>query len=360
MTEVGVALALYWAWGVVLAARMGWTDGEYSTLPAGLARSRAHYESQFVVTDTRVVRGVLRLPFRMPGAYWLYGWAGWVRPAWQRPMGRGFSLGLSVAGVTVLLLWARELAGPAGVAWAAAVLVASATLVGSYATASYEGAIAAGWMLGLYAVWHDAPLAAVACGIALALLRASALPQSCLLWALAGSWWGILAAGAVFGYLWGWQREVLMANGWVLLLRREEGAPFVPRDGWAYGLRVVAQRYEPWLLILPMTGVGLGVGVPRPVWALLGVTLLALVAAHGPRAWIRPKWVVGYLPDFALPVVLVAGVALAQLGKWAWVVGGVAVLWGLWRPRHPAIPTEGKIIWKHGRPHDQRTAWDHE
>jgi len=332
---IAAILVGYAAYGLWLARRMGWCDGEYGLLPAGAAVQQARYQQEFGVAPA-LVGGVARLPFRLPGAYWVYAWARYVPLERQRALGRGVSLALSLPGVTLTLIWAQELGGPAAAVGVGLVLLSSATLVGSYATASYEGLQATLWLGGLYAAWHGLPLLAVLCGSALALLRASALPQAFALLVLSSSGWAYLAAAGIGWYL-GGHPEVVAANGWVRLIRREHAVPFIPRDGWAYGLRVLAQRYEPvagWLALA-----GIGHALPAPCGTLLTVTAGTLVAAHAPRALIRPKWVVGYLPDFALPVVLVLAVALAPAladPAWWWAAG-VVTAWGLLRRRHPAL-----------------------
>lgn len=330
---IGGVLA-YLAWGAWLASRMDWTDGEYGLLPAGAVIQVRRYRAEFG-TAPPLVGGVARLPFRLPGAYWLYAWAPYVAWRHQRPFGRALSLAVSAVGVGVTLVWAQELAGPWAVAWAALILCSLASVTGAYATASYEGAVATLWMGGLYAAYHEAPMLALCCGVTLALVRASALPQAVALWVLSYPLLAPLALGAL---LLSWPRDVIMANGWVRLFYGENAVPFMPRDGWAYGLRVLGQRYEPalgWALLV------WAAGWPRyPGPDLLGITTAALFFAHAPRALIRPKWVAGYLPDFALPVILVAAVQITSLPVTWWSAAGVAMTaaWGLMRPRHPAIP----------------------
>jgi hypothetical protein len=107
-------------------------------------------------------------------------------------------------------------------------------------------------------------------------------------------------------YLWGCQREVVLSQGWARLIRGEP-CPVrgIPRDGWAYGLRVTGQRYAT-LGVAILAVLALGHWDAKAAW-MLAVTGVAFVATHLPRALIRPKWCVGYLPEWGLGVVVALG-----------------------------------------------------
>jgi len=327
---VAALCALYAGYGLFLASRMVWTDGEMGLLPAGYGQLRQRYQASWGVP---LPVGPARLSYRLPGAYWLYAWAPHVPRDCQLALGRAFSLALSLPGVAATLIWAGELGGPFATLAAGIMLLSSATLVGTYATASYEGVVASLWMVGLYAAWHGAPTAAVACGAALAGLRHTAYWQAWALWLAAGTdLAGAVAIGSLVVLFCGAPASFWTVFWW------GTPPPGLPRDGWVKGGRVLAQRYEPfagWLALALVSHAW------TPVTArLAAVTLGLLVVQHGQRAWWRPKWVVGYLPDFALPVVLILAVAIAPaLGKvdwWPYVLLWLG--WGLWRRRHPALP----------------------
>ena len=332
MRWVLAGCAAYAGYGAWLAWRLPWTDGEYTGLPAGAERMRAHNarDEMGPAVLGPVIGGVRRIQYRMPGSYWLYAWARYVPAAWQRPLGRAQSLLVSTAGVGLALTWAHEFGGPRALAFVLLLLLSSAALVGTYATASYEGMVATLWLSGCYALAHDWPGLAVGYGFLLALLRVFAWPQAVLLW-LGAPLWGGAAAVLVGGGL-------ALSHGGVFKAGHRAFSRIRPGPDttWVYAARTLAQRYEPWVGWLALAACAGWPGATSR-W-LIGLSLVALVAGPGVLAWKRPKWVVGYLPDLALPVVVALGVHLATLpGEWVMMAAGCCVGWGLARPRHGAL-----------------------
>lgn len=324
------AYALYGAW---LARRLPWTDGEYTLLPAGFRHFHAHNIGDEFGESVRGPRvgGVTRVTFRMPGSYWLYAWARWVPPRWQRPLGRLQSLAVSTAGVALALSWAGELGGPRAVWLAVALLVSTAALTGAYAAASYVSATAALWLAGLYAALHGAFGWAALAGLALLALRVLAWPQALLLWMVGDSAWGLAAAAVALVGLVLPNRRVFGA-GWRALGR------VAPRwdTTWRYAALTLAHRFEPWA---GWGALAVAAGWPAAQPGLLVVaSLLVWLSGPGVLMVVRPKWVVGYLPEVALPLVVGFAAHLASLpGGWPDVAFGLCVGWGLARPRHSAL-----------------------
>ena len=112
---------------------------------------------------------------------------------------------------------------------------------------------------------------------------------------------------------------MVLSQGWVRLLKGEPcPVQGMPDDGWGYALRTLVRRYESWgawglaAIIL---------GLPLGLWGndghaaftnVLIPSLGVLVVTHLPRALIRPKWVIGYLPDYAFAMAVVFGTVLAH------------------------------------------------
>ena len=329
---IGGLLALYALYGAWLGRRMAWCDGEMAVLPAGQALLAPRWAASF--PGGPPYPGP-RLPWRLPGVYGLYGpwWTSRVALERQRAVGRLVGLALSLPGVALTLIWAQELGGVHATLAAGMILLSSATLVGSYSTASYEGLVASLWLGGLSAWWHGWPLLAGAAAVGLFLLRHTSFWQATALLGLVNTWWSFLCFGGMVLHLWANFPATLATVFWL-----GTPPPGLPRDGWRHGLWVLAQRYEPmagWLALALLIH-----RVPPTGALLLAVTAATLLVTHGQRAVWRPKWVIGYLPDFALPVVLVLAVALAPaLARPAWWPYAALWLgWGLWRRRHPALP----------------------
>lgn len=323
------ACAVYVAHGAWLGWRLPWTDGEYTLLPAGVAYHLAQapmYPGP--LGDT--VQGVIRLPYRTPGAYWLYAWTPHVPATWQRAAGRAWSLGLSTAGVGLALAWAGALGGSAAVGLALLLLLGSAPVVGAYASASYEGAVATCWLAGLAALAWGRPELAAAAALLLPVLRLTCWPQAAWLCVGAGLW-GVGAAVLLALWFLGPQRAVLRAAVQAARHADTSGADI----SWRFGLRTAAQRYEPWAV---WAALALLAGLPTatPAWLLLA-SALTFAVGMAPLARRRPKWAVGYLPDVALPAIVALAAHVSTLGPWAWAVAGIAAGWGLARPRHPAV-----------------------
>ena len=78
--------------------------------------------------------------------------------------------------------------------------------------------------------------------------------------------------------------------------------------GWWHGLKTLAQRYEAWGVWFTVTGV-LGHWNGQGA-RLLGLTVGLFVLTHLPRMLIRPKWAVGYVAEWMLPVAVAIGTML--------------------------------------------------
>lgn len=326
------ALALYALYGAWLAWRLPWTDGEYTLLPAGAALHRAHNERDEFGDSVRgaAVGGVTRITFRMPGSYWLYAWARWVPEAWQRPLGRLQSLAISTAGVALAVHWAGDVAGPRAAWLVVALLLSTAALTGAYVTASYEGATATLWLAGTYLLIHHHSSWAAVEGAGVLALRVLAWPQALVLWAGSGLWGVAIGLGTLLLLVWP-RRHIFVAG-------RRALDRVTPRadTSWCYAARTLAQRFESWVgwgLLALLTG--------RPAWEpglLIAGSLFVWLLGPGVLMVVRPKWLVGYLPDVALPIVVGFAMHLATLpGGWPDIAFGLCVGWGLARPRHSAL-----------------------
>ena len=228
-----------------------------------------------------------RMPFRLPLEYALWAWAESLIVA------RCVAMAVSSVGMWIAMTWAGPVAG--------LIVLSSPALVKALSSATYVPYVATLWAGGLYALSLGWPSVAIACAVALAVLRPTAWGMALALLVLAPWAWSLPVLWLLVCYLWGCQREVVLSQGWARLLRGES-CPVrgIPRDGWVYGLRVVGQRY--WTV-----GVAGLAAVIFGHWDALAMGLLALtcvtfMTTHLPRALIRPKWVVGYMPEWGLGV----------------------------------------------------------
>lgn len=247
-----------------------------------------------------------RMPFRLPMEYWLYAWARHKR--WGLRAGRLLALGIGGAGVALAMGYAQALSGPIAGLLAGCILISNPIVIRALVSATYVPWVASLWTLGLWALAANQWQIAMACGVLLAMLRATSWGMALwLLWASGG----IVLASGLAAYLWLKHPDVVRAQGWWRVLRGE-ACPVkgLPRDGWGYALQIGGQRFEAWGAWL-LAAIVLG-HWEKPALGLLAVTLAVLVATHAPRAMIRPKWVLGYLPDYALPVAVAIGVTLTS------------------------------------------------
>lgn len=242
-----------------------------------------------------------RLPWRLPAEYWLTAWTQDLYVA------RFAALGVSGLGLGLTMAYAAQLAGPLAGVLAGLIICSSPTVVSALVTASYVAPVATLWVGGLYALHLGHPLLAAGCGVALACLRPTSWGQALwLLWASGG----IVMAAALAAYFWLEHRQVIESQGWALRLRGIAcNVARYPRDGWHKGARELVKRYEAWGAWSLLAGVT-GHWHPEARW-LLGLTLAVLLATHLPRILYRPKWVLGYLPDFAFPVATGLAVVIA-------------------------------------------------
>jgi len=177
-------------------------------------------------------------------------------------------------------------------------------LMAGLTSATYVPWVSTAWTLGLTRE-HPWPL-----GVLLALLRPTAWWQAA--WLLGGDGmrgWGWLLAVVVY-MVW-FHREVIQSQGWVRLLRRDP-CPIrgIVHQGWGYAIRVTVTRY----------GACGGLAVLAALvgeWHADSVRWLALsgglfVLTHLPRMLLRPKWAVGYLPEWGVPVVGALAITLGR------------------------------------------------
>lgn len=296
-----LALITFWLIGVYLACRLPANDMERSYLDLEREEMARRYQREFGRPIPR------RMPFRLPAEYWLYAWTS------DLLLARSAALVVSTVGMWLTMAYAERVQPGAG-AVAGAILITSPTIVGALASATYVPYTATLWVGGLYAIYTGHEWVAIACGVALALVRASAWGMALALWALTLPY-SLIAAAGVAGYLWRYQQPVVLSQGWARLLRREPCPVMgIPRDGWHYALRVLGKRYESWGAwgIITIVLYSRGAEYNAEVIFLLTLTLLTFTLTHLPRALIRPKWVVGYVPEFVLPVAVALAVALAR------------------------------------------------
>ena len=128
------------------------------------------------------------------------------------------------------------------------------------------------------------------------------------LWLLWASGTIIMAIGLAL-ILYGLHTDVVHSQGWIRLLRREPcPVQALPQDGWWYGAKTLFKRYEPWGVWFTVVGM-LGHWDGQGGW-LLGLTVGLFVLTHLPRMLIRPKWAVGYVPEWLFPVAVAIGLML--------------------------------------------------
>ena len=125
-------------------------------------------------------------------------------------------------------------------------------------------------------------------------------------------WWtgGLWSLFFMSVTIWCWYPDVVRSQGWWKLLRREPvGLQNWPQDGWGYAARILVKRYESWVPCVLLAGVLSG---PKggTVLGLLLVSLVGYAVTHLPRTLFRPKWAVGYLPEWLLPIAVALGVSL--------------------------------------------------
>ena len=284
-----VALATY------IARSMPATDFERDYLGLDTERMAADYQHDFGLPMPA------RKPWRLPGEYYLYAW---TRTLWKA---RAAAIGVSSLGVWLAMQYAQTLGGPRAGLITGLVIVASPYFVSQLAAASYKAPVATLWVGGLYALATGHPFVAGLAGIILALLRPTSWWMAgWLLW-WAGGAWPVITMSIT---LWCWYPRMVRSQGWWFLISGQPCPIFgMPRDGWLFGLKTLGQRYEAWGVWLTVAGV-LGHWSGEATW-LLGLTGALFTLTHLPRALIRPKWVIGYLAEWLLPVAIAIGLALA-------------------------------------------------
>ena len=297
MPGMFLILVVYALVGAYLIHRLPPNDVERSMLDIDHHEMARRYAHEFGGTIPE------RMPFRLPLEYWLWGWTD------DLPSARLVGAYIGGLGFTLTTLYARHLGGTRAALIAGCIVVTSPILMRGLVSASYVPYVATLWVGGLYALATGHPFMALACAVGLTLIR----PTS---WWMAGTllihvpWhWSLPVAFLLACYLWGRQREVVLSQGWVRLLRREPcPVQGIPQDGWGYAVRIAATRFEAW------GALGL-VALVVGRWESAAVNLLLIsagvaVMTHLPRALIRPKWVLGYAPEFALPVAVALGILL--------------------------------------------------
>ena len=284
--------------GGYLLMRLKPTDSERDGLGLDLAVQVARWKSDFGRDDYP-----LRAPWRLPAEYWLFAWAPSLIVA------RCAALVVSCGAVWVTMLYATSLGGPRAGIVAGVIVLCSPQLVGVLVTASYVAPVSLLWVGGLYALHTGHPLIAAYCGVALSLLRATSWGQAIILWTMTSP----IAIPLMGAFIWWYHPNVVRAQGWWKLIRREPvGLQNWPQDGWGYAARILVKRYESWVPCVLLAGVLVEVQGPKVeyVLGLLLVSLIGFGVTHFPRTLFRPKWAVGYLPEWLLPVAVALGVAL--------------------------------------------------
>lgn len=298
MIAEALIIVAYLGIGGAVLSRWGPTDSECSYLNLNPNVMAARYAREF--RQSAMPR---RMPFRLPAEYWLYAW---THRLW---LARVAALTVGGVGVWVAMQYAAHLASPTAGVLAGVIILSSPYTVGMLGTASYVAPVATLWVGGLYAVATGHPVLATAIAAVLALLRASSWGMAGVLWFLAGGWAWVTAA-AVIGYLLLYHWPVIRAQGWVRLALSEPcPVQGIPRDGWGYAIRIAATRFEAWWA-WGLAALTLGVW-STPAYTLMLLTISLFAATHLPRALIRPKWILGYVPDFVLPMAVALAVALA-------------------------------------------------
>lgn len=284
-------LAVYIAFCVYLIRRLPWTDSERSYLDVDHHEMAGRYEREFGGVIPR------RMPFRLPAEYLIYAWVPRTKPV----LGRVAALLVSSLGVYLTMAYASHVAGLRAGLIAGLIVLSSPTLVGLLCSASYVAPVATLWVGGWYALALGWPSIALGCAVTLALLRASSWGMSLALLAFLPYGYSLPAVWLLIAYFWGCQRDVVLSQGWARLIRREPcPVQGIPQDGWHYALRVLVRRYEgliPWVLLAAIIGNYAPHGIQ-----ILTITAVTFVVTQLPRALIRPKWAVGYVPEWVLLV----------------------------------------------------------
>lgn len=295
MTELWPALILaYPALAAMVLAHQPATDNERWYLGLERELEAARYQAEFGQPVPA------RQPFRLSLEFALWRWAHDLRT------GRLAGIALGSAVVAGSMAWAYALAGHRAALVTGLVLVTNRYLVGILGTASYVALVAGLWLLGLAGWWHGWPGVAIGAGAGLLLLRTSAWGMGLALLALSGPWgWGV--ALLVGLHLWLRYPDAVLANGWVVWLRRR--VPLrVDHQGVAYAVQVAHNRYAT-LAVWGVVALLFGQGHPAAP-AVVALTGLTFVGMHAPRWRLRPKWVVGYLPECGPAFAVAVGLAL--------------------------------------------------
>ncbi len=245
-----------------------------------------------------------RLPWRLPAEYWLYDWCG------DLFTGRVLGLMLGSCGFWLTVAYAESLAGTTAGLLAGAIILSSPTMMRALSSATYVPPVATLWVGGLYALHIGHPGIAAACGVLLALLRATSWGMALWLLLASGGLLSIPVIVALGAYLWFEHPKVVLAQGWALRLRGKVcNVRGYPRDGWVYALVTAVRRFEAWGA-WGLAALIIGRWTPEsPQLAVL--TVAVVLATHLPRILYRPKWVLGYLLDFMLPVAVALAVVIA-------------------------------------------------
>ena len=289
------ALLAFIALGVYQLLRLPATDNERTNLDLDREETVRRWAEEFGRHDLP-----RRYPWRLPAEYWCYAWTNSLRTA------RVAALCVSAFALWLSMCYAHWLAGETAAMLTGCIILTSPALVGVLVSASYVAPVSALWVGGLWALQAQQTEVAILCGMALACLRASSWGMAYwLMWPAAP--FTMLTTAT---YMWLAHPEVVRAQGWWLLLTRQK-APMRnwPRDGWLFALKTAARRYESWAAWCTIALVR-GTYSPHATrLLLLSAALFALT--HFPRTLHRPKWVVGYMPEWAMPVAVALAVMLA-------------------------------------------------
>ena len=272
------------------------TDSERQTLGLDRAEMVRRWKDEFGRDDYPD-----RYPWRLPAEYYLFRWAPSLETA------RLVALLVGAVAVLLAMQYAGTLGGVRAGVVTGIIVLCSPQLIGVLVTASYVPPVSLLWVSGLYALATDHPVIAVTCGVALAFLRATSWAMALWLFWASGAWWVALIVALV---IWDLYPGVVRAQGWWKLLRSEPvGLQNWPEDGWGYAARILVKRYESWVPCVLLAGVLSG---PKggTVLGLLLVSLVGYAVTHLPRTLFRPKWAVGYLPEWLLPIAVALGVSL--------------------------------------------------
>ena len=290
--------------GIYLARMRPVNDVERSMLDLDHSEMADRYAREFGGVIPR------RMPFRLPLEYWL-----WV---WARNLFVARLVGLAVGGVGlwITMAWGGPIAG--------LVVLSSPVLVGALVSASYVPYVATLWIGGLWALATGHPMLAWVCSGGLAFLRPTSWWQTAWLLVIGNPGnpdtvphvVGFFLACGLVGHIWSMFPNVVRAQGWWRLLSREScPVQGLPQDGWEYGAKILASRYEAWgvwLIVAGTLGHGnITLSLGSPGWIIM-VTLVLFMLTHLPRMLIRPKWAVGYVSEWLLPVAVAIGLLLSR------------------------------------------------